>query len=55
MCEDEPLIPVGYVHAWVSEAGRDDRYLETQINILTGFGVRDALIYQEAGWTLRKS
>ena len=26
-CEDEPLIPVTYVHVWVSEAGRDDRYM----------------------------
>ena len=49
MCEDELLIPVTHVHAWVSEAGRDDKYLETQLNSLTGYGVRDDLIYQDAG------
>ena len=49
MCEDELLIPVTYVHAWVSEAGRDDRYMETRLQILENYGVRDDLIYQDAG------
>ena len=55
LCEDEPLIPAAYVSAGVSEAGRDDRCLETRINILTAYGVRDDLIYLDAGWTSRKS
>ena len=49
LCEDELLIPVTYVRAWVSEAGRDYKYLETQFNILTGYGVRYDLIDQDAG------
>ena len=49
LCEVDLIILVTYVDAWVIEAGRDDRHLETQINVLTGYGVRDDLIYQDAG------
>ena len=31
LCEDELLIPVTYVRAWVSEAGRDYKYLENPV------------------------